>query len=236
VGALDEAAGTATWAVQMFRSHKPHGRRDVGSLGFAHYVLGSCLRRWMEVSARKTARIHARAARTHMRKAMRIFAGLHRQCQDAATGGIANTCRGALAQMSAVLGDRSPRETLRELHAGVSVVENAQTWERNDWLESWGQWCVFGAYTAIQHLPRAARRPWVDRFVEQGLSIADRLGNWWLRERLFSAVHAHVLTGRSAQAKLELSRERLAQVAATMGRLPAFWPIGDALIREASSS
>jgi tetratricopeptide (TPR) repeat protein len=225
---LHEARDIANNIIKWFERHRPSGRSDMGSQAFAFYVRANVFRRHMERSHEKAA-TYARRARLDFERAEQGFRLIYKDCKDPNTGGIANTCRGGVILTQAAFGERDPRAALSELTKGVMSVNEPSEWPRNDWLESFGWWSVFGAHLALRYLPRPERNREGEKLIDQGLKIASRLQNWSMHERLFSTWYEFWKRDperRNQNIEPLLTREQLNLVAGSIGRFPTFRRIG----------
>lgn len=227
---LVESRAAARDLLDAFVDRPPQDRRERVCLAFARYVRGSSTRRMAQVDPLRAAPLAAQA-RPDLEQAMQDHESLADAHGEARYAAIANTCRGALLEVDAILGRISPTEALDHLQVALERVIDVQAHPPGDWLESWGWWCIFGCNVACRHLPpdRLARPMAI--FTNKALEIADRLDNWSLRERAFSMdLFRH---DREPDASWTLDDEEIRGVIGTMGRFPAFRDRGYRILREA---
>ena len=105
-----------------------------------------------------------------------------------------------------------------------------------DQLESWGWWAIFGCNVSLRHLNGESMHRQMAVFTNKAIEIAERLGNWSMRERAFTLEHF-----RRQQAGLEEVQEQswplddddIRVITGTMGRFPSFREVGWQILRGA---
>ncbi|MFM7809210.1 MAG: hypothetical protein ACKPEA_14980, partial [Planctomycetota bacterium] len=208
----------------------PQDRRERVCSAFARYVRGSSARRLMQVDPMRSAPLAAEA-RPDLEQAMHEYEDLADAFGDGRYAALANTCRGALIEVDAVLGRLSAGDAIDRLHVALDRVIDVQAHHPGDGLESWGWWCIFGGNVVSRHLQGdEVSRP-MAIFSNKALEIADRLDNWSLRERAFTMdLFRH---DREPDMPWTLDEEEIRGVIGTMGRFPAFRDRGYRILREA---
>ena len=229
-GDIYEACALADTVIQWFKDNPHNGRRDTGSWGFAYYVRGSALLRLMEHDP-DNARGHARQVRHDLRFAHKIFSNLHKLGQDSNTWGIAHTCLGGLIVAEIALCRRDARYEVEALLKMVNSVDDPANWPQNDWLESLGWSCVYGAQIALRYLSYHLRERNFTIFIERGLMIANRLEHWSIRERLltfwYEFYHTHSVDCHDSREYDHIINQVESHiVAGIMERIPVFRQIG----------
>lgn len=230
-----EARATACELVDRFAAVAPQTRLDRVAQAFALQVRGQCARRMIERDPDQREE-HAQAARSDLERAGTLLTELAREFGDDSYGGVANTCRGALIEIACALGERDPVEAVAQLTEGLGAVEDPQLAPAGDWLESYGWWCIFGCNIALRHLEDPSFHRAMAVFTNKAVEIADRLGNWTLRERAFSLEHLRrrrLSRTSGFEAEWVLDEEDVRTIAGTMGRFPSFRDTGWRILAEA---
>ncbi|MFO0961410.1 MAG: hypothetical protein U0625_00735 [Phycisphaerales bacterium] len=223
-----EARATARDIVERFERQAPQGRLERVAQAFAVQLRGQCSRRMVERDPER-AQEHARAAKADLQRAGLLFCGLAREFGDDSYGGVANTCRGALIEVECALGERPADEAIAVITEALGNVEDPQLAPPGDWLESYGWWCIYGCNIAQRHLKDPEFHRAMAVFTNKAVEIAERLGNWSLRERAFSLEHLRrrrLARTAGFEAEWVLDEEDVRTIAGTMGRFPSFRDTG----------
>lgn len=151
---------------------------------------------------------------------------------------LAHAARGGIVECDVELGALAPDEGVAQLLRGLDHVVDPESLEPGPMLESWGWWSVYGANVTLAHFSGSALQRTLAIFTNKALEIADRTGNWALRERAFMLEHkrrAHESgeSGEAAELTL-LDHEDVRSIIGTMGRFAPFRETGWALLRSAS--
>lgn len=123
-------------------------------------------------------------------------------------------------------------------------------------VEAWGWWCIFGANVVRRHLRGAAAQRTLGILANKAMEIAERIGDWALRERAFSLDHERgaddgvrddtgnrraslddgisIAVGGDDDAPPMLDHDDIRSIIGTMGRFPHFRETGWALLRRAT--
>ena len=227
---LVESRAASRDVLDAMADRPPQDRRERVCAAFARYVRGSSARRMAQVDPGRAAPLAAEA-RPDLEQAMREYEELADAHDDARYAALANTCRGGLLEVDAILGRLAPEEAMQHLQVALDRVVDVHAHEPGDWLESWGWWCIYGCNVASRHLHGDEVSMPMAIFTNKALEIADRLDNWSLRERAFSMdLFRH---DRDADAGWTLDEEEVRGVIGTMGRFPAFRDRGHRILREA---
>ena len=126
-------------------------RRDRVCRAFARYVRGSSARRLAQIDPERAA-IHAAAARPDLHESMAEYEDLADTFGDDRYAALANTCRGALIEIDALLGHLPGATAIDHLQVALDRVIDVAQHPPGDWLESWGWWCIYGCNVAMRHL------------------------------------------------------------------------------------
>ncbi|MCE9619690.1 MAG: hypothetical protein K8R92_07250 [Planctomycetes bacterium] len=227
---LTESRAAAREVIEMLDGSALTERRERVCHAFAHYVRGNSFRRLIRVEE-DLACAHAKRARADLSQALKEYEDLADTFGDDRYAAIANTCRGGLLEVEAVLGDLSPRDAIERLMVALDRVVDVQAHPPGDWLESWGWWCIFGCNVALRHFDEEENALRMAVFTNKAMEIADRLENWSLRERAFQMdLERHQ---RATDEPWVLDDEEVRILAGTMGRFPNFRPSGWRILQEA---
>ncbi|MSR33472.1 MAG: hypothetical protein EXS12_01495 [Phycisphaerales bacterium] len=227
---LTESRAAAHEVLELLEATTMTERRERVCHAFAHYVRGNSFRRMIVIES-DLARIHAQHAHNELVQALKEYEDLADTFADERYAAIANTCRGGLLEVGAVLGEMTPGEVLERLTVALDRVVDVAIHEPGDWLESWGWWCIFGCNVALRHFPEDVISMRMAIFTNKAMEIADRLENWSLRERAF-----HMDLERHQRLVNEpwvLDDEEVRIIAGTMGRFPNFRAAGWRILNEA---
>ena len=162
---------------------------------------------------------------------------LAEEFDDNSYRGVANTCLGALHEVDAASGILDPHEAIEQIELGLDAVIDPTAVPLGDILESWGWWAIFGCNISLRHLEGEDLHHHMALCTNKAIEIAERLGNWSMRERAFTLEHF-----RRQQAKLEgipeqgwaLDEDDIRVITGTMGRFPSFREVGWQILRGAN--
>jgi hypothetical protein len=145
----------------------------------------------------------------------------------------AHTCRGGVVEMQAFLQLISTHAALdRCLTAIAEATDPQQVSPR--WCESQAWWCIFGCNIALRGLPAG---PDLERalaiFTNKADELAERCGNWTLREHVWRLEHLRrrELESASTAEPWVLDEADVRNLAGAMGRFPHFRRIGWQILR-----
>ena len=216
---LVESRASSRDVLDQLADREVHERRERVCRAFARYVRGSSARRQAQLDPDRAA-VHAAAARPDLHDAMVEYEDLADTFGDDRYAALANTCRGALIEVDALIGHLPPAEAIDRLQVALDRVIDVAQHPPGDWLESWGWWCIFGCNVTLRHADADAVGRLMAIFTNKAMEIADRLDNWSLRERAFS-----MEVSRRESCPDEpwvLDRDEVKHLVGTMGRFPAF--------------
>jgi tetratricopeptide (TPR) repeat protein len=236
LGNIYEAEALAGSLVDWFCNNPMPSPVSQSTKAFGYYVRGSCHRVLAGMPLPNKV-WHAQQAREDLTTAERNFDDYARSVKIDTYAGYANVARGAALEVAPLLGIKPPNEVVETFLASLDKVVTPETMPKGAWLESWGWWCIFGCNAALRHVREPDRlQTLMAVFTNKADEIAEHLGNWALRERVWT---------------LELERRRLAQdgprpdeewimddddvriVAGTMARFPVFREVGWQVLRTA---
>jgi tetratricopeptide (TPR) repeat protein len=233
---LYEGKGVATDVIEEI-AHSPC-ESVPGQIAFAqaHYVRGNCLRCLLGPDLPDEAHLAAEATKD-LEAARRLYSDLATRESIEAHAACARTCEGALMEVSVILGYRSAEEVVTRYVESLRALEEPSAWPVGELLESHGWWCIFGCNVALRHKKDPAGLQQVMRFLtEKADAIAERLGNWTLRERVLTMEYVRrqrlsELAGVETEWVIDDADVRV--ITGTMGRLPAFRQTGWEILRKA---
>lgn len=232
---LDEARGIALELLDGYAEEPPQGLRDRRTLAFAHYVAGNASRRALGEAASDGR--SARLAERHLAAARDLYRAIGEETGEGSYAGIANTCEGALLEVSACTGRRSARDVVDLLLAGLDAVDGDLAACDGDWVESYGWWCIFGCNVALRGFDQEAD---VQRamavFTTKADEIAEYLDNWSIRERVFTMDHTRwerAIGAIGIDMPRVIDRDDVRIIAGTMARFPTFRDVGWRILRSA---
>ncbi len=229
LSAIPEAESLSFRLVDWYRANPPTSYKDRVTEAFALYVHGSSLRQMAAMD--DLARVErAQGAQAALNRSRGLYLQLFEEFGHDRFAGIANTIAGAIMEVEVVLGKRDARDALRAIDEGLGAVVDPSECLVGDWLESYGWWCIFGCEIAQRHLSdERLIQQYMAKFTDKADVIAKRLGNWALRERVFTMEYASYerverLTGR--RALLTFDDEDLEALVGVVGRFPKFGSTG----------
>jgi hypothetical protein len=233
---LFEGRGVAS---DVIRSLKPDGAESIPAriaLATAHYVRGNCYRRMLGLEPQRAADL-ARRAHRDLTRASRLYEEMAEDRQDDSYRGIANTCRGGIMEVEVVLGRRDAESVLDEYTGAMDALVDPSEFPVGDWLESYGWWCIFGCNVALRHVTDDRRlQQTMAVFTNKADEIADRLGNWSMRERVFTLEYARrqrFADWTGVDTEWTIDHEDVRVITGTMGRFPTFHRTGWQILRTA---
>ena len=232
---LLEGRATARELIEQFRATPPTNRLQRVTRAFAHYVRGHTARRLISFEPPRAAE-HAHSARDDLVRAVELYEQLSAEFDDDSYGGVANTCRGGLIEVSVALDERSADEAVDAIRQNLEQVRDVGSLPPGDWLESHGWWAIFGGNIALRHLSGRALHRHVGLFTTRALEVADELDNWAMRERAFTVEHfrrKRVADETGFEPDWLIDDDRLRILAGTMSRFPAFREPGWEILRSA---
>lgn len=225
---LTPALGTCEVLDRWYQANPPAQRHDWKRVAYVHYVRGNTQRRLMSQEPESLA-LHGQAAKADLTKAAEMYTSLSKELRDDALCGVANTCKGGLFEVDVELGERDPRAAVAEMLATLQGPEGLSAHTAGDWVESWGWWCIFGSNIALRHLKGRELQQAMSVFTSTALSVADRLDNWAMRERVFTiqfALHNLMVDTTGLDLAYTIDDDERSLISATMGRFPTFRSTG----------
>lgn len=147
---------------------------------------------------------------------------------------IAQTARAAAREVEVLLDDATPSEIVEETLELLSSAEEIGSLDSFA-AESLGWCCLIASRVVLQFNERIANSDRVLAILtNKADEVAERLGHWALRERLFTVEHLHrVLAARSGEAPpaWNLDDDDVRTLMGTMGRFPHFRRLGWRILR-----
>lgn len=225
---LTPALGTSEVLARWYENNPPSQRHDWKRVAYVHYVRGNTHRRLMSQEP-ENLKQHAEAAKADLAKAFDMYTSLAKELRDDGLNGVANTCRGGLFEVDVELGVRDPRVAVQEMLDTLQSSTGLAGHTAGDWVESWGWWCIFGSNIALRHLKGRELQQAMSVFMTTALSVADRLDNWAMRERVFTiqfALHNLMVDTTGLDLAFTIDDDERSLISATMGRFPTFRSTG----------
>ena len=234
---LVEARAVANDLVERLETRPLETVIDRANLAYSHYVSGNTSRRMIEANCPDLPQ-RASEARAHLRRAIEIYtdADVAAGGSDPSYLGIANTCTGALIEVDAADGSLDPSEAVELIMKGLESAIDPENMPVGDWLESWGWWAIFGCNIALRGLEEPQLHHHMAVFTNKAIEIADRLGNWSMRERAFTMEHfrrRRVADSTGFQPDWVLDEDDVRVITGTMGRFPGFRETGWHILEKA---
>ncbi len=227
LGEVQEARSVASVLLDDIGRRAPNADAFAQQRASALYVIGNC-HRVLAGMPGDDREHHARAALVKLDAAATAARRVHRRFRDDNYGAMAETCEFASLEMRALLGEIEPCEAVsRAMDRLDRPVDN------DHWLEAAGWMCVHAANIAFRHLKDTARlQQTLAVLTNKADEIAERLGNWSLREQVWTIEHLRRRVAENATAEDWLmDRDDLKVVAGVMARFPAFRETGWQILR-----
>ncbi len=227
LGQLYEAKGVSTDLIEHFQIEPPASDAQRQILAFAKYVRGNCLRQLADTDGDE-ARRHARMGRDDLVEAQTMYRELGERLNLDSYLAISNTCQGAIMETHARLGERDGESVIEEFISGLDKLIDleAEDAPKGPWLESFGWWCIFGCNVALRHLKDERQlQQCMAVFTNKADEIAERLGNWALRERVLTMEferRRRLGDWTGVESDWVMDQEDLCTLTGTMGRFPSF--------------
>jgi hypothetical protein len=233
---LVEGRSVAGDVISAYLEQAPATKTAAVARATAYYVRGNCHRRMIEAEPERAAAL-ARAAIEDLDQARRHFLDLARTHQDDSYAGIAHTCEGGILEAQVVLGERKAGAVLDQIIDALDALSDPATWPSGDWLESWGWWCIIGCNVALRHIDdQIDLQHRMAILTNKADEIASRLGNWSMRERIFTMEYARrerFCDWSGVEIDWTVDNDDVRVIAGTMGRFPGFQETGWRILRTA---
>jgi len=236
LGNFYEAEALANSLLEWFSSNPMPSPNSQSTKATASYVRGSC-HRCLAGTSKSEVLWHAQRAYEDLSAALRLYDDHAAQTGRETYAGYGNVCRGALLELAPLLGTSSPDQALEALLGGLDEVVNPSQMPKGAWLESWGWWCIFGCNVAMRHIEDPERlQSLMAVFTNKADEIAEHLGNWALRERVWTMELERRRHAEGRQLDAEewvMDDDDVRIVAGTMARFPVFREVGWQVLRSA---
>ncbi|MHC4946741.1 MAG: hypothetical protein ACYTG1_00555 [Planctomycetota bacterium] len=233
---LVESGAMAQNLILRYESDPPANRLNRAVQAFAFYVRGHSHRRLLAIEPEETGR-YARLARNDLSVSQRLYLELAEEFGDDSYRGIAHTCEGGILEADAALGQRDAGEVLERYTSELDALVDPEDYPVGDALESYGWWCIFGCNVALRHLTdqrEMQRRMAV--FTNKADEVAEQLGNWSIRERVFTMEYARrqrFTDWSGMESEWTIDTDDVRVITGTMGRFPVFHETGWRILRTA---
>lgn len=234
---LPEARALSAELIETIGRLESADRYDRSSEAFAHYVCGNTIRRQVGLDDAHATSL-AETGIEYLQRCISLYDTLRSDVDASQTAdGVIRICRGAIMELEVVLGRRLAIEVLRIIESGLDDIVEVDSYPRNDLLESYGWWCIFGCNIAHRHMDGPEKQRFLAQFTMKGYEVADRLENWSMRERLFTLDHFRRQALDDAGKAMEewvLHPSEVRVISGTMGRFPHFRKVGWSIIESAN--
>lgn len=198
------------------------------NLAIGHYAFGHASRRLIDLAEADGPR-HIANATEHLRSAVSLYLDLHRDRGRPTDLAMSRICTGGLIEVEAATGQRAPSEALEQVLQELDQVVDLDTCPSIDLLEARGWWSIFGCNIALRHFCDNDLHRSMAVLTNKAMEIAERIGNWGLRERAFTLEHfrrQRIADMVGTEQDWVLDEEEIRTITGTMGRFPGFRRIG----------
>ncbi|MDG2054330.1 MAG: hypothetical protein P8J86_06450 [Phycisphaerales bacterium] len=221
---LAEARATSGEIITWYRQNPASTSTGKYAEAQAVYTRGHALRRIAGVSPCMT-KLGISRSRADLERALRLWKELAVEYDDSCDG-IGNICHAGIIELDVMDEKRIAEDALAEICRGLESVIEPNKMPIGNWLESYGWWCVFGCNIALRHLTKQRDvQHYMALFTNKADEIANRLGNWSLRERVFTMQflgHQHFVGWAGRELPMTIDSDDIRLIAGTMGRFPTF--------------
>ena len=198
------------------------------NLGIAHYARGHASRRTLSSGPDATGR-ESDAAVDHLRRAIEIYEDLRHRRDRPTDEAISKICSGGILELEAASGAISADNAMDEILASLDDVVDLENCPSVDLLECRGWWAIFGCNIALRHFDGDEMNRHMAILTNKALEIAEKIGNWGLRERAFTLEHfrrQQVPEAAASDHDWVLDDDEVRTITGTMGRFPGFRRVG----------
>lgn len=198
------------------------------NLGIAHYAKGHAARRGIS-SEDATSLADGVAAIDHLRRAVEIYEDLRHRRDRPTDLAISMICSGGVLELEAALGRITADNAMAEILSALDEVVDIEACPSVDLLECRGWWAIFGCNIALRHFDGDEMHRHMAILTNKALEIAERIGNWGLRERAFTLEHFRRQRAEDPTKddhEWILDEEEVRTITGTMGRFPGFRRVG----------
>jgi len=198
------------------------------NLGIAHYARGHASRRALSPDAAHGLRDGTNAI-DHLRRAIEIYEDLKHRRDRPTDEAISKICSGGILEIEAATGKISADSALDEIMSSLDDVVDLDACPSVDLLECRGWWAIFGCNIALRHYDGPEMHRHMAILTNKALEIAEKIGNWGLRERAFTLENfRRQRIDESAEPDRDwiLDEEEIRTITGTMGRFPGFRRVG----------
>ena len=198
------------------------------NLAIGHYAFGHASRRLIDLTEDEGPR-HIANATEHLRRAVSLYLDLHRDRGRPTDLALSRICTGGLIEVEAATGRKRPSDALEEVLHELDHVVDLDTCPSIDLLEARGWWSIFGCNIALRHFSNNELHRNMAVLTNKAMEIAERIGNWGLRERAFTLEHfrrQRIADMVGTEQDWVLDEEEIRTITGTMGRFPGFRRIG----------
>lgn len=200
------------------------------NLGIAHYARGHASRRCLSSNSGSNGRDNTNAIE-HLRRAIEIYEDLRHRRDRPTDEAISKICSGGILELEVAAGTTTADAAMDEILSSLDDVVDLENCPSVDLLECRGWWAIFGCNIALRHYDGPEMHRHMAILTNKALEIAEKIGNWGLRERAFTLEHFRrqnvpETTGRVDEEDWILDDEEVRTITGTMGRFPGFRRVG----------
>lgn len=191
-------------------------------------VLGQCSRVAIgedEVRARS----YAAEGVSQFELAIERFTELSSSVDREHYGGLALLSSFACMECRCFIGEASAEESIEVVVDRIASISQGGVERSPDYLSAVGWGCVFACNIARRHLSDRDMHRAIAILTNGGYAVAEQLGDWALRERLFSIdflQRSDVAEFLGRQLDWTIDDDEVRVLVGTMGRFPSFRPTG----------
>ncbi|HMN97678.1 MAG TPA: hypothetical protein PKC43_14535 [Phycisphaerales bacterium] len=227
IGSVTEADGVSL-AVISELSALPRSSPRRERLAFAHYVRGLS-RRLLALRGSEASSALLDQAQAHLREASEILDDYGAYGGSARNAAVARTARCVAREIDVLAGRLPPVEIVDEVLSSLDCGTAVTSLDSNE-AESIGWRCIIAARVVLAFPEKVVNPERVLAILtNKADEVAERLGHWGLRERLFAIEHLHRVlveaTGEDVPS-WNLDEQDVRTLLGTMGRFPRFRRIG----------
>lgn len=229
LGDLPEARAMATVLIDSLTTGSVDSVDQEAELGIARYVMGNCCRVCAGADP-EDRELNARRALHELTACQPLLLAASERPGFAMHRGAAHAAEAGALEMKALLGEVPPKEALAVFLRKLDDVVDP-TLPGPVMLESYGWWSICGCNVALRHVEDESQlEQLMAIFTNKADEIAELLGNWTLRERVWT-----LELGRRKMVDSEeewvIDRDDARAIAGTMSRFPLFRETGWQVLR-----
>jgi len=234
---LDEARALSGELIHHFSNNPPDNVYDRSTLAYVNYIHGHVLRRSMSSNEVEASLELAEKGIGHLQFSVEAYEALRKECYHPSQDGLLHCCKSGLIELDVLAGHTSPEEAVSTILSGLDSIVDLDEVQSDSMLEGFGWWCVFGCNIALRSLTGQRLHRVMAILTGKGGDIADHLDNWAMRERIVTMEYARrqrLMDLSGVDTEWVLHQDDVRSISGTMGRFPAFRPVGWSILEKAS--